>query len=59
MESVGIHPIRLYIKRSQTSIVERVDYRPVYALFIEVERIPGTSQMVLWWDQYAVNDPEE
>ena len=31
MDSAGIHPIIVYIKRRQTSIEERVAFRPVYA----------------------------
>ena len=32
MESVGIHPIGVYIKRRHTTIAERVACRPVYEL---------------------------
>ena len=56
---VGLHPIRLYIKRGQTKISERVAFRPVYELCTEAEQIPGMSRMVLWWDQDAVNEMEE
>ena len=59
MNAAGIHPIRFYIKRRQTDIVERLDFSPVYALCKEVEQMPGTIRMVRWWDQDAVNDPEE
>ena len=59
MESAGIHPIGVYIKRRQMTIAERVACRPVYAFFTESERILGMSQMVRWWDQDTVNYPEE
>ena len=59
MESVGIHRIGVYIKRRQTTIADRVDFWPVYALYTEAERIPGTSRIVCWWDQDRVNDPKE
>ena len=59
MEDTGIHPVGVYIKRRQTNISERVACRPVYALCTEAERMPGTSRMVRWWDQDAVNKPEE
>ena len=59
MESAGIHPIRVHIKRLQTTILERMACRPVYSLFMEAERITGTSRLVRWWDKYAVNEPAE
>ena len=46
MDSAGIHPIGLYIKRRQTIIAQRVDCRPVYELCTEVDRMPVTSRMV-------------
>ena len=36
MESVGLHPIGVYIKRRHTTIAERVACRPVYELFTEL-----------------------
>ena len=59
MEAVGIHPIGVYIRRRQTTIADRVAYRPVYELFTEAERMPGTSRLVRWWDQDTVNESEE
>ena len=59
MDAAGIHPIGVYIKRWQTTISERVNCRPVYALCTEAERIPGTIRMMRWWDQDAINEPEE
>ena len=35
MESTGIQPIRVYIKKRQTKIAERVVCRPVYSLCTE------------------------
>ena len=58
MESAGIHLIRLYIRRRQETIAERVACCPIYEPFMEAERIPGTSWLVRWWDQDAVNEPE-
>ena len=58
MDSAGLHPVRVYIKRRQTAIEERVACRPVYALCTEVDRMSGTSWMVHWWDQDTVNKPE-
>ena len=59
MNSVGIHPIRVYIKRPHTTKSERVACRPVYVLCTYADRIPGKIRMVHWWDQDAVNEPEE
>ena len=58
MDSVGVHPIGVYIKRQQTTITERVDCQPVYALCTEAERMPGMSRVVHWWYQDTVNEPE-
>ena len=59
MEDAGIHPIGLYIRRQQATIAEKVACRPIYEICTEAERIPRTSRMVQWWDQDAVNEPEE
>ena len=59
MKDVGIHPIGVYIRRQKATIAERVACQPIYELCIEAERIPGTSRLVLWWYQDAVNEPEE
>ena len=32
---------------------------PIYDICMEEDRMPGTSRMLLWWDQGAVNEPEE
>ena len=49
MDSEGILPIRVYIKRRQTTIAERLSCWYVYELCMEAERIPGTIWMVRWW----------
>ena len=59
MDSADVHPIGVYIKRWQTTIADRVSCQPVYALFAEAQRIPGTIRMVRWWDQETLNEPEE
>ena len=56
MDSTGIHPIGVYIKRRKKAISEWVACRPVYALCTEAERMPGMSRVVCWWDQDAVNE---
>ena len=59
METAGLHPIGLYIKRRRKTIAERVYFRPIYALCTEAERMMGTSRLVRWWDQDAVNEQKE
>ena len=59
LETAGPHTIWVYIRRRQVNIAERVDFRPIYELCTEAERMTGTSGMVQWWDQYALNEPEE
>ena len=59
IESAGIHPIREYIRRRQTNIAEKVDCHSIYELCAEVGQMLGTIQMVRWWDQDVVNEPEE
>ena len=46
MEVAGIHPIGVYIRRRQATIVERVACCPIYELCTEVERIMGKSRLV-------------
>ena len=57
LESAGIYPIGLYIKRRQAAIADRVACRPIYESCTEAEQMPGTSQMVQWWNQDALNEP--
>ena len=59
VDSVGLHPIGVYIKGRQTTIAQRMAFQPVYALFTEADRITGTIRMVCWWDQDTVNKMEE
>ena len=59
MEAAGIHPIREYIRKRQTDIAEKVACRPIYKLFADGEWMTGMIQMVRWWDQDVVNEPEE
>ena len=58
MDTAGLHPIRVYIRRKPSTISERVDYRPIYELCTEAERMPGTIRLMKWWYQDAVNEPE-
>ena len=43
----------------QKTTSERVACHPIYALCEVAERMPGTSWLVQWWDQDALNKPEE
>ena len=59
MDAAGLHPIREYIRRRHATISEKATCRTIYELCVELERMPGTSRMVRWWDQDVVNEPEE
>ena len=59
IEAAVLDPIWEYIRGQQATIAERVACLPIYELCTEAERIPGTNQMVRWWDQDSVNEPEE
>ena len=37
LESVGLHPIREYIRRRQATIAEKVVYRPIYELWTKAD----------------------
>ena len=45
MDTVGIHPISVYIMRLQATIAEMVACRPIYELCTGAERMPGTSRL--------------
>ena len=59
METVKIHPIGVYIRIRQSTKAKRVACRPIYELCTELERMLGTSRLVQWWDQDAINEPKE
>ena len=59
LEAAGLHPIMEYIRRRQANTSKKVSFRPIYELCVEVERRPGTSRRIIWWDQDIVNEPEE
>ena len=46
MEAAGLHPIREYIQRRQSTISEKVACHPIYELCAEAERTTGTIRMV-------------
>ena len=58
MEAAGIHPIGVYIRRREATMVEMVAYRPIYEMCMETDRITGTSRLVRWWDQDTVNEAD-
>ena len=59
LEATGPHPIMEYIRRRKATIEEKGACRPIYELCIKAERRPGTLQMMRWWDQGVVYEPEE
>ena len=59
MEGAGLRPIGEYIRRQQADISERADFRPIYDIYTEAERMPGTSRTMKWWDQDVVKETDE
>ena len=59
LEAVILHPIMEYNRRRQTTISEKVACCPIYELWVKVKQIPGTNQMIIWWYQDMVNEPEK
>ena len=59
LEAAGLHPIMEYIRRRHATIAGKLICLPIYEFCIETERIPGTSRMMIWWDQDVVNEPEQ
>ena len=59
LEDTELQPITEYIRRSQATIEKKVACQPIYELCVEAERISGTIQMMIWWDQDVVNETEE
>ena len=59
MEASGLHTIRDYIMRLQETISEKLAFLPIHEIFSEAEWMPVMSQIVIWWDQDVVNEPEE
>ena len=59
MEYAILNPMRVYIKRRQMTIAERVAFWPVYAMCMNAESMSETSLMVRWLNKDAVNELEE
>ena len=55
MDAAGLHPIRVYIKRGQKTIADRVACLAIYSICTEEDWMPGKIHMVSRWDQDAVN----
>ena len=49
----------LLISRQKVTIPEKVACRPIYELCADAERMPGTSQMMIWWDKDVLNKPDK
>ena len=50
LEAAGLHPTMEYIRRRQINIAEKLACLPIYELYVEAERRPGTIQKMRWWD---------
>ena len=59
MDAAGIHPIRDKISSWQATIAGKGDFCIIYKLCVGAEQIPGMIQIVRWWYQDVVNEPEE
>ena len=46
IQTSGIHPIGVYIRRRKATIAERVACRSIYEVCTEAERRPGTIWLV-------------
>ena len=59
LEAAGLNPIMEYIRIRQETTEEKVACRPIYELCVKAERRTGMRQIMIWWDQDVVNEPEE
>ena len=51
LEAAVLYPVQEYISRHQAKISAQVAFCPIYKLCTEVDWRPGTSRMIIWWDQ--------
>ena len=58
MEAAVMWPIKEYIQRWQSTIAAQVVFCTIYKMCIGVERMPGSSRMVRWWDQEVGREEE-
>ena len=49
LETAG--PIKEYVQRSKSKMVEQVDFCTIYKMCTGAERIPGYSRFMRCWDQ--------
>ena len=59
LEAADLHPIHEYIQIRQNTISENVACHLIYEICNKADRRPGTSQMMRWWYQDVVHEPEE
>ena len=48
METFGIHPIGVYIRRRQATIAEKMTCCPIFDMCMEAERMLGKIRLVQW-----------
>ena len=58
LESVGIWPMKEYIRRQQSTIANYITNHPIYELCTGAERMPVSSRFMRWWDQYLKQEEE-
>ena len=51
LDIAGMWPIKEYIQRYWDSIAAHIAFRPIYEMYMEAEKIPGSSLFMMWWDQ--------
>ena len=51
IEAAGMWPIREYVQRRKETTAEYIVKDLVLELCTRVERIPGHSWSLMWWDQ--------
>ena len=52
----GLWPIREYVWRRQAKIAEYGATRPIFELCTGVQRMPGFSQILRWWDKDNIRE---
>ena len=51
LKAAGIWPIKEYIQIWKTTIAAQVACRPIYDICTGAEKMPGSSRLMMRWDQ--------
>ncbi len=52
LNEVGLYPIAHYLEVSQNRLMDQIATKPILELCRMAERLSGSPQMKLWWDQF-------